>query len=214
MTKLDGKNRTFVFLSLPPEIRNNIYEYVFGNNEWKVHTADMFKAKNPPPNALSLLQTCRTINLEAQQYPFRLNTFKLKHGLNPNSVIPTGARWITSIVLKNWGSWYDEPRYRSRIFCLPHHFPNLHKIDIISGREYESERLMEVIELEGMMVADIVSECFPEAFLTLCLITTKGKTVIEDSQLRKRIADYGEPASPGLLEYWTEWKEGGISWDG
>ncbi|PVH94700.1 hypothetical protein DM02DRAFT_660828 [Periconia macrospinosa] len=82
------KEKKLAFLSLPGEIRNQIYGYVFGEGDWHVEDGLIFKAykrdhksfgrsKNP----LALLQTCKTVHAEAYKLPFTLCAFVITPGL-------------------------------------------------------------------------------------------------------------------------------------
>jgi hypothetical protein len=78
-----------LLLRLPGEIRNQIYEQVFGQRTYGfwVHS---FKATYTQPNDLALLGVCRKIYAEARLFPFSLNTFCFPHFLKSYHTLMMG----------------------------------------------------------------------------------------------------------------------------
>jgi hypothetical protein len=66
------------FLSLPVELREQIFHYLFRTDGGYVYDAELDKLKRADnrPIELSLLYTCRTIANEARHIPLSLNTIK------------------------------------------------------------------------------------------------------------------------------------------
>lgn len=93
------KQSAFPFLSLPPELRNIIYEYVFSNTfvELNVHTGNLrdpflyhscYELSSTCcedyigefQDAFGLLCSCRQVNMEARALPIALSTFTILNG--------------------------------------------------------------------------------------------------------------------------------------
>ena len=79
-------------LKLPPELRNNIYEIVFGgigimrpNVDQLFRIAEMYENNGqqittlPPATVLALALTCRQVHNEALRFYYGRNTFSFKH---------------------------------------------------------------------------------------------------------------------------------------
>ncbi|KAH7343123.1 hypothetical protein BKA66DRAFT_34522 [Pyrenochaeta sp. MPI-SDFR-AT-0127] len=78
VTCLTGHQRDFLFLQLPPEIRNMIYKEVFRDTTWFVYRKLPQLARvKASLGAINLLYTCRQIYTEAGLFPYRYGTFHI-----------------------------------------------------------------------------------------------------------------------------------------
>ncbi|PVH94699.1 hypothetical protein DM02DRAFT_633520 [Periconia macrospinosa] len=94
------KDAKLGFLSLPGEIRNKIYGYVFGGEDWLLSKGSSYgplKASKSFENPLSLLQTCKQVYSEACDLPFTLCGLRTQHDLFPRSKLPQGFSLLQSI---------------------------------------------------------------------------------------------------------------------
>lgn len=76
------RNSKSPLLSLPPEIRNRIWEYTFGHNVYevlaghdRVRRPSIIRLSYGSSTGLALLQSCRQIYSEAALMPLHLSTF-------------------------------------------------------------------------------------------------------------------------------------------
>ncbi|KAF1840524.1 uncharacterized protein K460DRAFT_411107 [Cucurbitaria berberidis CBS 394.84] len=140
--ELVKNNQMSPLLSLPPEIRNNIWKQVLGGKVFRAgHIGAHGRSKlsvspTEPANTMALLQTCRQIYAEAAQMPLLLSIFSfsrmrhvsyyLKKTLKPHQ-----RKLITSIQFEVETTKERDLQYASELGLyrsLPSLLPNLEKI--------------------------------------------------------------------------------------
>ncbi|PVH94697.1 hypothetical protein DM02DRAFT_692566 [Periconia macrospinosa] len=129
------------FLTLPGEIRNTIYDYVFGGEDWTVSYVGWdFKASKSFEHPLALLQTCRQVHTEACKLPFTLGAFSFDQYSPAN--VPKGLSLVETIIMRGTcGPTFDWMSLNDRGWHLLSDFPSLKNIHIFlnDGMDYRNK---------------------------------------------------------------------------